>query len=94
MDNKKLDFRNKLEQIMQLKVSPEMIANFHDKGLDLKNPNIADAVSASLVVQALCGNIAAFTTIRDTVGQKPVDKIENNTTIQVVLSDEVKRLGE
>lgn len=94
MESNGLDFRNKLEQIMKLKVSPEMIANFHEKGLDLKDPNIADAVSASVVVQALCGNIAAFTTIRDTMGQKPVDKVENNTTIQVVLSDEVKKLGE
>lgn len=34
-----------------------------------------EAVAAKLFEQAIKGNVKAFETLRDTVGQKPVDKI-------------------
>lgn len=36
----------------------------------------ADAISIKLFEQALKGNVRAFKTIRDTVGEKPVDKVQ------------------
>lgn len=35
-----------------------------------------DAIAAKLFEQAMKGNIRAFETLRDTVGQKPVEKVE------------------
>lgn len=35
------------------------------------------AMSASLIKQALDGNTKAFELVRDTIGEKPVDKVEN-----------------
>lgn len=36
----------------------------------------ADAISIKLFEQALKGNVKAFMTIRDTVGEKPVEKVQ------------------
>lgn len=35
-----------------------------------------EAVTAKLFEQAMKGNIRAFETLRDTVGQKPIEKVE------------------
>lgn len=48
-------------------------------------------ISVALLQKALNGDIQAFTTIRDTIGEKPVDKVEADvgvTTIRVDLEDE------
>jgi hypothetical protein len=34
------------------------------------------AMSASLIKQALDGNTKAFELVRDTIGEKPIDKVE------------------
>lgn len=48
----------------------------------------SEAISAKLFSEALKGNVKAFEVIRDTVGQKPVEKVEQqNTNIVVDLSD-------
>ena len=45
-----------------------------------------EAISTKLFEQAMKGNVKAFETIRATVGQDPVHKIE-----QVVISDEIRQ---
>lgn len=49
-------------------------------------------ISVALLKRALDGDISAFTTIRDTIGEKPTDKIEadvnSEITINIELSDE------
>ncbi len=37
---------------------------------------VQELITVSLIKQAKEGNIRAFETIRDTIGQKPVDKVE------------------
>lgn len=53
-----------------------------------------EAISAKLFEQAMKGNIKAFETLRDTVGQKPVDRVEQvNIDMEYQQSVEyVKRL--
>lgn len=47
------------------------------------------AVASKLFEQAMKGNVKAFETLRDTVGQKPVEKIEQlQTDIVINLGDE------
>lgn len=47
----------------------------------------AEAVTAKLFQQAMNGNVKAFETLRDTVGQKPVEKIMVAEVEQDVISD-------
>lgn len=49
-------------------------------------------ISLAILQKALNGDIQAFTTIRDTIGEKPVDKVEadinSDVNINIELSDE------
>lgn len=47
-------------------------------------------VSLAVLQKALDGDIQAFNTIRDTIGEKPVDKVEQEviSSIKVELTDE------
>lgn len=49
-------------------------------------------ISVALLKRALDGDISAFTTIRDTIGEKPTDKIEadvnSEVSINIELSDD------
>ena len=47
-------------------------------------------ISVALLQKALNGDIQAFTTIRDTIGEKPVDKVEQEvvSSIRVDVVDE------
>ena len=46
----------------------------HDK--NGKAMNTQKAVSTALIKAALNGSVQAFTTIRDTIGEKPVEKVD------------------
>lgn len=48
------------------------------------------AMSAALIKQAISGNTKAFEIIRDTIGEKPVDKVMIAEVEQSVI-DEVER---
>ena len=49
-------------------------------------------ISVAILNKALNGDIQAFTTIRDTIGEKPVDKVEadvnSDVNINIELSDD------
>lgn len=49
-----------------------------------------EAVTAKLFEQAMKGNIKAFETLRDTVGQKPIEKVMIAEVDQAVI-DEVEK---
>ena len=48
--------------------------------LEVNNNN--EKISVALLSKALNGDIQAFTTIRDTIGEKPVDKIEADVGVK------------
>lgn len=74
----KRDLRNALEMLLE--------RDFTDKSG--KQVTGTEAVATKLFEQAMKGNVKAFETLRDTVGQKPVDKIEHlNTDIVINLGD-------
>lgn len=64
-----------------------------EKDFTDKNGNVlsgTEALTAKLFEQAMKGNIRAFETLRDTVGQKPVEKVMVAEVDQSVI-DEVER---
>lgn len=56
----------------------------------LSQGDTQEEMSLSLIQQALNGNVKAFETIRDTIGEKPVEKVENEVVskIRVDIVDE------
>ena len=72
---KKRDLRNALEMLLEREWTD-------------KNGNVmtgTEAITVKLFDQAMKGNVRAFETLRDTVGQAPVQKIETT-----VVSDETR----
>ena len=57
----------------------------------LEKDDTQNKINEALLLKALNGDTKAFEVIRDTVGEKPVDKVEaqvEQTTINVKLSDD------
>lgn len=76
---KKKDLRLALEALLE--------QTFTDR--NGKSATGTEAITTKLMEQAMKGNVKAFETIRDTVGQKPIDKIEHlNTDIVINLGDD------
>ena len=48
----------------------------------------AEALSAKLFKEAMKGNVKAFEVLRDTAGQKPVEKVEMNADVNIAESAE------
>jgi hypothetical protein len=53
----------------------------------LESGNTQEKISLAMIQEALGGNIRAFEVIRDTIGEKPTDKIEAelNTDINITI---------
>lgn len=62
--------RKKLKESLEILLQ-EIITD--KKGIEL---TVQEAIIKSLVKQAIDGNVKAFETIRDTIGEKPVNKNE------------------
>lgn len=45
----------------------------------------ADAISTALINKALSGDVKAYEVIRDTIGEKPVDKVDSNLSGGITL---------
>lgn len=75
----KRDLRKALEMLLE--------KDFTDKSGNVATGT--EAIATKLFEQAMKGNVKAFQTLRDTVGQKPIDKIEHlNTDIVINLGDD------
>ena len=63
----------------------------------LETGNTQDNITLALLDKALKGDTKAYEVIRDTVGEKPTDKIEQsgelNNTITVKFSGDVEEWG-
>lgn len=76
----KRDLRQALEMLLE--------KDFTDK--NGKTISGAEAVTVKLFEKAMKGDVRAFETLRDTVGQKPVEKVMITEVDQAVI-DEVER---
>lgn len=47
-------------------------------------------ITMALIKEANKGNVKAYEVIRDTLGQKPVDKVEHSGSIPVVIDDDIR----
>lgn len=87
-------FKSRLKTILATPMTLDMKKQYRERGVSITNGDLIDAINASLVLQALSGNIAAYTTIRDTMGYKPVEQVKNDVSIKIEMPKEVRELGE
>jgi hypothetical protein len=76
-------------QKKNLRLALEMLLEKDFKDKEGKTITGAEAITAKLFQQAMNGNVKAFETLRDTVGQKPVERIVVAEVEQSVI-DEVE----
>ena len=50
-----------------------------------------DALALALIQKAASGDVSAFNSIRDTIGEKPKEKAEVDATVKVVMDKSVER---
>ena len=87
-------FKRKLQEIMSIPMTPGMKKRYEDFGITCVDGDIADAIAGALAIQAMNGNIAAYTTIRDTMGYKPVEQTRNDVVVRIDMSAKARELGE
>lgn len=63
---------------------------FKQLGIDEDNIDNQMAMVIAMWQKAIKGDVQAFNTIRDTVGEKPTDKIEHSGSIPIVIDDDIR----
>ena len=58
------------------------------------NPTMSDYLAATMIMKASLGDTKAYEVVRDTIGQKPVERLEQDTVMRVVMDGAVKEYGE
>lgn len=77
-------------QKKNLRLALEMLLEKDFKDKEGKIVTGAEAITAKLFQQAMNGNVKAFETLRDTVGQKPIERFMVAEVDQTVI-DEVEK---
>lgn len=70
------------------KLLRELLEDALSKGTETDNEYIN--ITLALIRQANEGNVKAYEVIRDTLGQKPIDKVEHSGAIPVVIDDDIR----
>lgn len=70
--------KDTIEMLMKTKPTTEMINNC-SKQFGFKPQDLQDVVTGGLISKAINGDAKAFEVLRDTLGQKPVEKHEITT---------------
>ena len=85
--------RGQLQMLLALELKdPKTVKKLKDLGIDTANIDNGMALNVALWTKALSGDVQAYNSLRDTIGEKPTEKQEIdaniNTTIRVELIDE------
>lgn len=59
----------------------------------LENGDTQKEVSLALISKALTGDTKAFEVIRDTIGEKPKEQIEQKQELKIVMDDKLEEWG-
>lgn len=89
---KRKALKDTIEILMNMPVSKGKVADIEGirsfAELNGKNITVDQAIMIRLVQKALKGDLNAVAMIRDTVGEKPTDKMEIKDTTPVIISGE------
>lgn len=59
----------------------------------LENGDTQKEVSLALISKALTGDTKAFEVIRDTIGEKPKEQVEQKQEVKIVMDDKLEEWG-
>ena len=80
---KRKAFKDVFNTILSGQLSPDLAAALNEKisalGIDTTEFTVNDYAAIAQVIKAIGGDTKAFEVIRDTVGEKPIDKAEVKT---------------
>lgn len=83
--------KEQIELLLSLPLKDEKVIKQLEKlGIDTDNIDNQMAMVISMWQRAIKGDVQAFNTLRDTVGEKPKDKVEHSGSIPVVIDDDIK----
>lgn len=93
-NKKKRELKEILEQMLNTKPTEEQMEVLKKRYPEINIDNLSKhyAIIASLISKAMAGDISAFLALRDTLGQKPVDKIETTNINAEVDFNKIKEL--
>ena len=78
--------KEQMEMLLSLPVKDESTKAFIESlGIDAEKIDNATAITLSMYQEALKGNTKAYELIRDTLGEKPTDKLSIEEVPQIVL---------
>lgn len=91
-------FRESLTDLLDIPVDKtamaEMLGAFGASNVVPQAPTMSDFLAAGMIAKAAMGDTKAFEVVRDTVGQKPVDRVEEDRVVRVMMDPTVKKYGE
>lgn len=72
----------------------DMLAGSVAEELIPDTPTLGDYLAGAMITKSLMGDTKAFEVIRDTCGEKPIDRVEQDTVIRVEMPQDIKEYGE
>ena len=85
-------FKEQIELLLSLPLKEEeTIKQIEMLGIDTDNIDNQMAMIIAMWQKAIKGDVQAFNTLRDTVGEKPKDKVEHSGAIPVVIDDDIRK---
>ena len=89
---KRKEFKETLNLLLELPLTDKALTNVENiksfAKLKGKNVTVDQALMVKLIQKALNGDLNAITMIRDTIGEKPADKMEVKDLTPIILSGE------
>lgn len=91
-NRKRKAFKDVFNTLLSWQLSPDLAAALNEKsdalGIDTTGFTANDYAAIAQVIKAIGGDTRAFEVIRDTVGEKPIDKAEVKTeSFKVVIEN-------
>lgn len=91
-------FKESLTDLLDIPVDKtamsEMLGAVGASNLTPQAPTMSDFLAAGMIVKAAMGDTKAFEVVRDTIGQKPVDRVEQDRVVRVMMDPNIKKYGE
>ena len=84
------------KKVQEINAKKRLLKEYLELALAIEDEEGTDKytkIVKALINEAEDGNVKAFETIRDTIGQKPKEEIEQKQEIKVVMDDNIKEWG-
>ena len=88
-------FKESLANLLSMPVDKDAMGDLlQNSAGTIENPTMSDYLAATMIMKASLGDTKAYEVIRDTCGQKPVDRVEQDTVMPVVMEGAIQEYGE